>query len=424
MIVFMGLGVALFATANDQQRSSYNQQSSESAYSLAEAALNAQIYQLSAQWPTSALNQQSAFPSSCNATSNGASYCPSTANLSAYPTGSQTCPAGTPGDAWSSASPTNGWTTYVRDAGPSGSGTQSLFTSATEKGYAAYDSSGTGFLWVRAVGIVNCHTAIVIAKVSEQIIPLTFPQTVLSANGFEVSDSGNKVVLNTADLNGNTSQISLRCVGLGGLPPGSTCAQATKPSQVGPGPVYASPPTVSPTLTSTQLGALKALAIANNTYIPAGTNCNNITDAQLAGAVVYIEGGNSTTPCNISITSNSMINSLSSPGIIVLVNGTITFGGSMTYYGVIYDVNKQNVQPPNTDVVTLGGTSTVVGGIDVDGLGTVSLGSSGNGLDCANPNGNKKCGDLEFAQSAFPSLTAFGGAAGTPNSFRQLPAGQ
>ena len=83
---------------------------------------------------------------------------------------------------------------------------------------SAYDTSVTGpphTLWVRAVGIVNCHAAVVVSKVSEQLIALTFPQAVLNANGFSISDNGNKLVLNTADPNGTQGSVSLRCAGLG-----------------------------------------------------------------------------------------------------------------------------------------------------------------------------------------------------------------
>jgi Tfp pilus assembly protein PilX len=428
LIVILGIGVALLATATGQQRSAFNQQSSESAFSVAEAALNAQVYQLSLQWPTSQNMPAAGYPASCNAASNGASYCPAASDLStAYPTGSQICPNATSGDAWSNSGTTNGWTTYVRDAGQRDSSTQSLFNSLTEKTQMLpYDASGSGAVWVRAAGTVNCHTVVLVSKVSEQLVALNFPQTVLSANGFEISDNGSKTVLNTADVNGNQSQVSIRCTNLGGYQPvTSQCAQYSKPEEVSPGPSWSSPPTASPTLSPAALQTLKAQANANGTYF---SGCPTLSDSsQLAGSVVYIEGGNSQTPCNIKVTGNGTVNSSTSPGLIVLVNGTLTFGGNFTYYGVIYGVNAQNVQPPapGSDIVTLGGTSTVVGGIDIDGLGTVNLGSSGNGVNCSgNGNGNNKCGDLQFAQSAFPPLTAFAGAAGAPNSFRQLPAGQ
>ena len=77
MVVLMGLGAALLLTANSQQHQAGNQQSSESAYALAEAALNAQVFQLSLEWPTSGDGPSTTstnnygYPNSCNAASNG-----------------------------------------------------------------------------------------------------------------------------------------------------------------------------------------------------------------------------------------------------------------------------------------------------------------------------------------------------------------
>ena len=41
------------------------------------------------------------------------------------------------------------------------------------------------------------------------------------------------------------------------------------------------------------------------------------------GSPVYIEGNAN---CNIGVTSNATINSKASPGLLVLVNGTLSFG--------------------------------------------------------------------------------------------------
>src|SRR5437868_9178440 len=78
LFVLLGLGAALMMTAGSQQRAASNQQSTETAYSLAEAALNAQIYELATKWPTSKDGPSSTgptygYPYSCNAASNGTS---------------------------------------------------------------------------------------------------------------------------------------------------------------------------------------------------------------------------------------------------------------------------------------------------------------------------------------------------------------
>ena len=53
------------------------------------------------------------------------------------------------------------------------------------------------------------------------------------------------------------------------------------------------------------------------------------------GELVFVENGN----CNYK--SGGTFNSQSSPGVFVLARGTVTFGGGMTYYGLIYAANLQ-----------------------------------------------------------------------------------
>lgn len=401
LFVVMGIGAAILTTASSQQRSAAIQQSSEAAYSLAEAALNAQVYQLSLQWPTSHDAPNGGYQSSCSAASAGASYCPTASDLSTYSVGSQACPTGTPGDAWSSSSASNGWTTYVRDAGGSGSASQSLFTSATEKTAAAYDSSASNAVWVRAVATVNCRTAVVISKVSAQLVPLTaFPQNVLTANGFETSNNGNKVLLNTQGSASQASGVSVRCNGIGGGKGAGTTCTSYRAGQVSPDTVSTTPSSPSPTLTASQLAGLKAEAIANGTYW-AANSCPS-TISQLTGAPTYIEG-----PCTLSFSGSDSANASGSPGYMVLVNGTLDVSGSSSFYGVVYAVNAQG---SSGDVVTIHGNGHIYGAVDVDANGTVQIGSSHE--------------SLTYDASGFSVMKTYGGAAPTPNSFRQLPVGQ
>ena len=62
------------------QRAATRQSNSEQAFSLATAAMNAQIFELSSQWPTATANTQRPFPSSCGPANAGASFCPNPAN--------------------------------------------------------------------------------------------------------------------------------------------------------------------------------------------------------------------------------------------------------------------------------------------------------------------------------------------------------
>jgi len=320
------------------------------------------------------------------------------------------------------------WATYVRDAGPAGSSTQKFFTDATEKTAVPYNapssftSTGNNYVWVRAVGTVNCKTSVVVAEVSMQTLSLVFPKDVLNANGFTTANSGNKTILNTADQSGgNNSQISVRCGGTSYTPPPpSSCVSYGNINQISPSlatssSTWVNPPASSPVLTTTQLADAKAMAQAAGTYIPSTTDCGSITPSQLAGAMVYIEGSST---CAISLSSNPVINSASSPGVLIIANGTLTFGGGATFYGLIYGANLSG---STSSIINLTGTSTVVGGIAVDGNASLTLGDSGNGVGCA---AGTKCGDLMFDSGAFNNIIGFGGADQTPNTFRQLPANQ
>lgn len=426
LFIVLAMGTALIMTANSQKQTANNQQNTESAFWMAEGALDAQIYSLSVKWPTlgdapsPSSPHTAGYPTSCSSANAGTSYCPSTGDLSAYPSNTQACPSGTPGDAWSPGGRRSAWTTYVRDAGTSGSGQQQLFNDATEEAAAPYNSSylnapATDFLWVRAVGQVNCKTAVVIAEVSMQTLGLSFPKLVLNANGFTDTDQGNKTIINTLGTGTDPSQISVRCDGTSYTPPPpSTCA-SYRDGQISPSVSWVNPPSGTPVLTASQLAEAKLLAQANGTFYGASTACSSIGASQLQGQVVFIQGGPG---CSISIPSNPVINSATSPGWLILNDGTINFTGGATFYGVIYGVNASG---STASIVTLGGTSTVVGGLAVDGNATLSLGSSGNGVDCSDSN---KCGDLMFDPNAFNNILGFGGADEVPNTFRQLPASQ
>lgn len=416
LLVVLGLGGALLMSANGQKRAAFNQQAGESAFSLAEAALNAQIYELSLQWPTAKDQPAGGYPVSCTAAQAGASYCPSASDFSnSYPTSSQTCPAGTPGDAWNASAPVaDGWTTYVRDAGAS----PNYFASATEQTAAAYDASATGYLWVRAVGVLNCHLAVVVAKVANQTINVNVPHSVLTARGFSTSNDGEKIILNTLGSSPSMSAINVRCDGLQApSTDGESNCTSFHEDQVGPAATYASPAAAAMTLNAQQLAQVKAMAIADGTYFGPG-NCP--TDmSQLTGDPVYVDG----TGCGtITIGGSSTANAPTlPPGFLVVVNAPISFTGTGTYYGVIYDANAQG---SSGNVVTLGGNTTVIGGVIVDGEGMVSLGSSGNGTGGGAGCSEHKCGDLQYNLAAFNQLQANAGAAGVPNTFRQLPSTQ
>ena len=110
---------------------------------------------------------------------------------------------------------------------------------------------------------------------------------------------------------------------------------------------------------------------------------------------------------NCSYISNSIYNSSSSPGLTIINNGTISLGGTVTYYGVIYALNAQNATSTTDFVVQTTGNAQIFGGILVDGGGSVEIGSSHV--------------NLTFDDNAFSSIKAFGNVIPIQNTFRQIP---
>lgn len=411
LTVIMGLGLGLLLFSDSQQKAATHEQASEAAFNVAEAALNAQIGQLAHEWPTV---EKPIMPERCTASTTETNGCPSAADLKLDPnTGSTTC-SGT--DAWGSPM-SNQWTTYVRqDLNESGP-----FSSTEEKKAPLYAASETGALWVRAVGVVQCHAVTVISLVTRLRVELEFPKDAIAGNWFEVTNSGNKVIVNRQGYAAQPGPVSMRCES----PPAKGCEvyqpeEKNKVSQVSPS-ITEDPKNPAATLTSAQLATLKAEAQAYGTFYSSGKCPTSMTElegkslSKSSRAPVYIEGCGA-----LTISANGEANCQEkegkgpeSPGFLVLANGTLTLSGTSKYCGVIYAPNLENLK---TAVVKLQGNTVVVGGIEVDGPGGIEFGSSGEkGGSAAN---------LVFDPFAVDNLTISAGAASTRNSFRILPAGQ
>jgi type II secretory pathway pseudopilin PulG len=394
LTVMIGLGLGLLFLTDSQQKAASKEQASESAFTVAEAALNAQIGQLSREWPA---ESKLALPERCTAANAGVSGCPSAKSLEVgYPgSGSSSCPAGTPKDAWGSPL-SNGWTTYVRNA--VGTPNQ-LFDSAAEAlpGTARWAQSGN--VWVRSVGIVQCRMVVLVALIAPQIVSLPFPQDAIAGNWFETSNNGNKLMVNTKGEASESGGVGMRCIG-------KTPCEEFREGQVQPYTKVPAPP--EHTYTPAELETLKNRAKANSpsTYFPIGKCPSSL--AELTGSPVYVEG-----PCNLSFTSNGVANSAEKLGFLVIVNGTFELDGNTEFFGTIYAVNAQN---SSGVVVTLHGHSRLTGSIVVDGAGGLSFGSSGGK--------NEEYENFVYNDSGVEGLKTFAGASATRNSFRILPNNQ
>lgn len=395
LTVILGLGMGLLLFADNQQHASRIEQSGESAFNVAEAALNAQVGQISRVWPAAEKTEGGEVPKAgcTETTSTSTNGCPTSASMSVgYPNISPVpCAANATKDAWGSPN-TNEWTTYVRD-----NVTGSLYNSTAESGALNYDANGDGKVWVRAVGVVQCHVVSVVTLVSRQLVALSFPKDAVSGNWFKVTNKGSKkIVLLENASGGQVGEVGMRCEGVVKCEEWDEAKEQIYPNETKKEPVP------SPIMNEEQLQAMRSEAISNGTFhSPTVNGCPKKIE-ELAGLPAFVEG------CGkLKMSSNGIANTKAAPGFLVLWDGTLSLEGSTVFYGVIYAHNAQESSEP---VVSLGGTTEVVGAIDVDGKGGIEFGASKV--------------NFVYNSKAIEEIKTYAGATPTRNTFRVLAANE
>jgi Tfp pilus assembly protein PilX len=397
LTVILGLGMGLLLFTDNEQKASAREQSSESAFNVAEAALNAQVGQVSREWPI-----EKAVSSCTEATTTTGNYCPPKIPLSIGYSGfgQSKCSAGTPSDAWGSPI-ANRWTTYVRDDNATGS--SSYFNSATAQKELEYDANKDNKVWVRAVGVVNCRVVSLVTLVSRQEVSVPFPKDVLGGNWFTVTNSGGHggrpIIEAEGEKGSQPGEIGMRCEGV-------TECEHFENGEKGHGteqiqPYVKGPPTPSPLLSAEQLASVRALAVSKGTLRSAALGNCPTTMEQLSGTPTYVEGCG-----DIKVTTGDA-NTSTKPGFLVMAEGKLTFGGNGTFYGVIYSRNPSNLSAP---MVVVGGGTTIEGAIEVDGKGGIELGANSV--------------NVIYNPQAIIELKGSAGATPTRNTFRVLPISQ
>jgi len=379
MGVMLTTGIAIVSTVDTQTSASQAERVRDSAFNLAESSLNAQVFGLSRDWPGSPPRRYDL----CTPTSSP-TRCPDNASLVGG--GSPDLTGAT-------------WQTSVRDNGTSSA--PNFYSDASSATQPGYDANLDGKVWVRAQAVAQGHARTLIALVRTEKQEEDIPHAAVLANRLVFSNNAPKKVFVAA---GN-GLFTLRCDPL--ADPRSTCLGRTytgnslagaKSSVAGnitgsaPATSYAGGPAITPEA----LARLKATAIANGTYY---ASCP--TEAQLTGQVVYVESG------NCSYNSNSQFNSPQAPGMLILNAGTISISGTANFYGVIYAANANAL---TGTVVSTQGTGQIVGGVLVDGLGQVVLGSS------SSPK-------IQFDVNAFRAVASYGAAGIVQNTWREIRAG-
>jgi Tfp pilus assembly protein PilX len=399
LTVIMGLGLGLLLFTDNQQKAAGREQASESAFNVAEAALNAQISQISRAWPTlkgEPEEQPYGTAEGCTAANSTATNgCPTKESMKiGYPVANNAgCPAGVK-DAWSSAS-TNQWTTYVRDDPEKEA---SFFDSSTVKQKVGFDENGDNKLWVRSVGIVQCRVVSLAALVSRQEIALSFPRAVMSANWFTTGNNGKGkevIIEGESPESGVHGEVFMRCEGFAKV---EEC-ENYREGQIANAKVNPPPGAPTPTLSATQLAAFRQTAESLHTYYPAGSCPTGLP----SGKPVFVQG-----PCAVSGGKTEVGNSKEKPGFLIIAKGTFDMGGQSEFWGVVYCLNEQE---SSGLVVKIGANANLRGEIIVDGKGGIEAGE----------NHSK---NVEYDPRAAIEEKIYAGATPTRNSFRVLPANQ
>ncbi len=377
MSILLAFGAASLALVEGDQSDSRRERERESSFQLAEGVLNAEIYRLSTRWPAAT---SLPYPTACTAVSPEVD-CPGGATLQANFSGPDY------------NRPTT-WKVQVRD---NADGTQKNFYSeALIATNPPKDANGDKFVWVRAEAQVAGRERVLVALVEAENVTLNFPSAALVAGKFEVSNTGNKVLI---DTNGDNNEfapgdIIVRCnkdaagcaewdKGKGQVSPDTVKTVADQPSAVTP----------------EQLEQLRAQAQSQgNLYPQGGTNCPASLQGDVAGEVVFIEDADSCSPYN-----GGTINTQTKPGFLVIAKGSIKLDGNMTFYGIIYHANQNN---RSDMLIDLKGTVAIYGGVVIDGAGGLSAGSSMQ--------------NLVYDPGASGGLVGFGTAGLVQNTFREI----
>lgn len=366
LTLMLVLGFASYSAVGTQTRLSGEERVRESSFNLAEGALNAQTFVIGRLGPGSLTR---GYPAQC----------PSATEPTLCPDPERLTESFDPALQADYGNGQTSWTTTVRDnsSGP-------FYDDAVEA-QPAYDANKDNQVWVRATAAVRGKTRTLVALVQVETRPVQFPRYAITAGSFTTTNNGNKLIIDTSGSLG----LAVRC----DQPPESTCMdyEANK-GQVSPNNYQLSYPNPK-AISDDDLAGLVELAEASGTYY---ATCPD----NPSGAVVVVESGNCS--YNDSV-PGACCNTATEPGIFIVKNGTFSLGGNLEFRGIVYARNEQG---SSGNVVMLGGTAAILGGVMVDGPGGVLAGASGT--------------NIVFDPRPFDGARSFGTAGIVQNTWREI----
>jgi len=401
MFVILGLGIAVLSQADVQNHQTGVEARGEATYNNAEAALDAQANLLQQSWPTAAT-------SACNQGTTASTSCPGTALARSFSTTYT-------GHLYTSPQ----WTVQLVD--DSGGQSANYYSDSASSGAPSYDANRNGKLWIRAQTIIQGQKRVVVAQMVRQTTIVQLPHNTITAGGAFTSNRGNKVIIETTDAAAGSSltgSVNVRCGDSSYTPSYGDPCEGWDPRQGQLDPAsnyqggYVDPDGGYAAVSQADLASLKQAAQTNGSYY------NGTCPASLTG-LVYVDnppGGDCTYLGGNWNMSSFPPAKTDVPGMIIMGDGTLTFNGNISYFGVIYMVNASGTTPAsgactaaqqNGPVFTVHGTGSIYGSIFVDKCGTIDAGSSAY--------------NLIFDSDAFNAATAYSQPNLAKNTFRIIP---
>jgi hypothetical protein len=381
MSLMMGLGLAAFSLVDSQTRESGNERIRESSFNVGEGLLGAQVFILSREWPKGNPAVDATMPNYPSSCGPGVTHplCPDAQQLT---------------EAFGGPDVAKGvqWETRVRDnwldppvAGgcqAGGGGTPGYYTDARMADAPRWDSNGDCRVWVRASATIDGKRRTMIGLVRVEQVAEQFPNNTLTAGKFRTLSAGAQTYIDTQGPTlGQPGAVAVRCT----TSDDSCTDYEASRDQVKPN-------VVERGFTGSALSPEALRRFEDTATVRDPASCD-----KLAGKVVYFK------TANLNCTANANYNSPSSPGILIIENGSLILNGTINFYGVIY---LGNAQGSSDYILTLRGNTQVFGSVAVDGNGGVQIGDSKL--------------NLIYNPSVFSHLVSFGNAGIIQNTWREI----
>jgi hypothetical protein len=437
MTVMMGVGLATAAMIDTQAKESTVTRQRDTAFNLAEAALNAQVYALSLRWPGFGYGAAPGYRNyACSSGGAEPTLGPAPTTQQQMTAATPVCPSPATLGALLKNVDAQGasWRTWVYDDPSPTSNAEdrgkyysdSLVTTGDTlttpagtvptQGGVGFDSNKDGKLWVKATATARGHTRTIVSLVKVESFQQDVINTALLTGSLDFSNNGNHSGYFVDQSSGTTANvITVRCDPRAdvnaeclGYPykDGSTWS-ADIGGAINP-PNYSANPAAPNALAPATLDELMGVALTDQTYYDnVGTqNCSQLSQPpSFTFNILYIKD------CGlVSWSSNATLNSEAAPGIIILDNTRLKITGNVVINGIVYARHP----PLTSPTVEMVGCSQIAGGLIIDEIwGTASIGS------CSQAD----FPELLFRPTAFEAFKTYASAGIIQNTWRELTAG-